>query len=123
MDNILIHIKLQNFNKEEDNSKNIWSVEGNTISNQKTNETFTFNSITDENRTYEDFYNNLLKENINNNLSKGTNFCLMTYGQSNYKYKFFRPIDENTGIIFPLAKDIFSFFGQEYKTEIKVDYT
>lgn len=121
MDNTYIHIKLQNFNKEEDISKNIWSVDGNNISNQKTNESFSFNSITDENKTYEDFYNNHLKEIIYSSLSKGTNCCIMTYGQSNFKFKFFRSIDENSGIIFPLVKDIFSFYGQEYKLEMKVN--
>jgi hypothetical protein len=122
MDNIQIHIKLLNSVKEEESDKNIWKVEGNSILNKKSLESYTVTNIIYDGKSNEEIYSEFLKDSVNNNFIKGTGFCILTYGQSFTKNNFFKSNDENCGILYSLFKHIFSFYSPESRLDVKVYY-
>ena len=121
MDNLRIYVKFQKSLKDEVNSNSSWKKEGNNLTNLKTNDTYSFNCILDENKSNEEIYKEHLKSFINDSLIKEQNFSIFTYGQSLNKLNFIKSTEENVGIIFPMIKDIFSYYQNEYKLELKVN--
>ena len=114
-------MKFQKSLKDEVNSNSSWKKEGNNLTNLKTNDTYSFNCILDENKSNEEIYKEHLKSFINDSLIKAQNFSIFTYGQSLNKLNFIKSTEENVGIIFPMIKDIFSYYQNEYKLELKVN--
>ena len=125
MENIKVYIRLK---PTKDNPQSSFSFDTKTITNTKTNEVFTFDSVISPEQTNKDIFDNLIKQNLTS-LLKGINISIFAYGQTSTGKTFTMKGESksNDGLIPLCIKEIFNSLNSAEsnitKSLVKVSYT
>ena len=111
MENITVYIRLKPVREKNDNN---FSSDSKSITNQKTNESLSFDSIINQNTSNKEIFEKLIKNKISN-LLKGINVTIFAYGQTNSGKSFTMKGDQKTneGIISLSLKELFSILTKK----------
>ena len=124
MENISVYIRLK---PTKDNPQSSFSFDLKTITNTKTNEVFTFDSVIAPNQTNKDIFENLIKQNLTS-LLKGINISIFAYGQTSTGKTYTMKGDSklNEGLIPLSIREIFNSLNSSesniIKSLVKVSY-
>ena len=125
MENIKVYIRLK---PTKDNPQSSFSFDTKTITNTKTNEVFTFDSVISPEQTNKDIFENLIKQNLTS-LLKGINISIFAYGQTSTGKTFTMKGESksNEGLIPLCIKEIFNSLNSPEsnitKSLVKVSYS
>ena len=116
MENFSVYIRLKPL---KDQSEQNFTYGTQTLTNIKTNEVFTFDSIIPPTQTTKDIFNNLVKPNISCFL-KGINISLISYGQttSGKTFTLKGDLKSNEGLIPLCLKEIFNSLKNNKESNI-----
>ena len=105
MENIKVYIRLK---PTQDKTESNFSYDSKTITNSKTKEIFTFDSVITPMMTNKDIFETLIKQNLTC-LLKGINISIFAYGQTSTGKTFTMKGEKNNEGLIPLSiKEIFS---------------
>ena len=125
MENISVYIRLK---PTKDKSDSNFSYDSKTITNSKTKEIFTFDSVITPSMSNKDIFDKLIKQNLNS-LLKGINISIFAYGQTSSGKTFTMKGDpkNNEGLIPLSIKEIFNSLNNKdssiTKYIVKVSYS
>ena len=111
MENISVYVR---FKPTKDKSESNFAYDSKRITNSKTKEIFTFDSVITPTMTNKDFFLKLIKQNLTN-LLKGINISIFIYGQTNTGKTFTMKGDQknNEGLISLSIKEIFNLLNNK----------
>ena len=111
MENISVYVR---FKPAKDKSESNFAYDSKRITNSKTKEIFTFDSVITPTMTNKDFFLKLIKQNLTN-LLKGINISIFIYGQTNTGKTFTMKGDQknNEGLISLSIKEIFNLLNNK----------
>ena len=124
MENISVYICLKPAN---DQSESHFSYDSKTITNSKTKEIISFDSILTPSMSNKDIFEKIIKQNIAS-LLKGINISIMTYGQTGSGKTFIMKGDQknNEGLITLSIKEVFNSLNNKdtciSKYTVKISY-
>ena len=120
MENINVYVRLKPLKEKVENN---FTYDSNSITNKKTNECFSFDSIITPQTSNKEIFEKLIKNNLSS-LLKGINISIFAYGQTSTGKTFTMKGDsKNEGIISLSIKEIFSNLEKSInKFTIKVSY-
>ena len=120
MENINVYVRLKPTKEKIENN---FTYDSNSITNKKTNECFSFDSIITPQTSNKEIFDNLIKNNLSS-LLKGINVSIFAYGQTSTGKTFTMKGDQkNEGIISLSIKEIFSNLEKSInKFTLKVSY-
>ena len=109
LENISVYVR---FKPTEEKIESLFSYDTRTITNTKTNEVFSFDSIISPSQTNNDLFENLIKSNITS-LLKGINISIIAYGQTNSGKTFTIKGEPKSkdGLMFLCIKEIFNLLN------------
>ena len=125
MENISVYIRLK---PTKDKIESNFSFDTKTITNSKTKEIFTFDSVITPTMTNKDIFEKLIKQNLSS-LLKGINVSIFAYGQTSTGKTFTMKGDpkNNEGLIPLSIKEIFNSLNNKdssiTKSVVKVSYS
>ena len=125
MENIKVYIRLK---PTKDNPQSSFSFDEKTITNTKTNEVFTFDSVISPSQTNKDIFENLIKQNLTY-LLKGISISIFAYGQTSTGKTFTMKGESksNEGLIPLSIREIFNSLTNPEsnitKSLVKVSYS
>ena len=112
MENIKAFIRIKPNNSPNQNSETNFTYDEKSITNKKTNEVFTFDTIISPETTNEELFSDYIKTNLSSIL-KGINLSIFAYGQTSTG-KTYTMKGKNLNGVIPLStKEIFSLFEKE----------
>ena len=124
MENISVYIRLK---PTKDKTESNFSYEIKTITNSKTKEIFTFDSVITPTMTNKEIFEKLIKQNLTS-LLKGINVSIFAYGQTSTGKTFTMKGEKNNEGLIPLSiKEIFNSLNNKdssiSKYVVKVSYS
>ena len=127
MENISVYIRLKPTSTKDKSDSN-FTYDSKSITNSKTKEIFTFDSIITPTMSNKDIFDKLIKQNLNS-LLKGINISIFAYGQTSTGKTFTMKGDpkNNDGLIPLSIKEIFNSLNNKdsliTKYVVKVSYS